>query len=369
MKARRANPMRRSEGQQEFFGRSLAELRQVIESTGEKPFRARQLYHALYAERRWRFAEMTNLPRPLRARLEATAEITPPAVRNAYRSSDGTVRYVMALADGQSIETVFMPEARRQTICISTQAGCPLNCQFCLTATLGLLRNLSPGEIVGQVLVALEANRECLRPQTNVVLMGMGEPLLNFENVMAAVRILADANGVAIPLRKITLSTAGVVPGIRRLADEEVRPKLSVSLNATTDEVRTRIMPLNKKWPIAELLAACREYPLRPWERLTFEYVLLKDVNDSLEDARRLVRLLANLRAKVNLIPWNPAPELPYDRPEDERILAFQEILTARSVPTFIRRSRGQDIMAACGQLALAESPPAERLGEQTLTG
>lgn len=341
----------------ELFGADLAVLRQYIQNKGEKPFRARQIYHALYAERRWQFERLTNLPLPLRQWLAETAEITPPRVKTAYRSADGTTRYIMVLADGQSAESVFMPETRRQTICISTQAGCPLDCQFCLTATLGLLRNLSPGEILGQVLVALEANRERLRPQTNVVLMGMGEPMLNFENVMAAVRILADPNAVSIPLRKITLSTAGVVPGIRRLAEEPVRPKLAVSLNATTDEVRTRIMPLNKKWPIAELLAACRAYPLRPWERLTFEYVLLKEVNDTPEDARRLVRLISNLRAKVNLIPWNPAPELAFEAPGEERVLAFQEILTSRDIPAFIRRSRGQDIMAACGQLALTTTP------------
>ena len=343
----------------ELFGASLAELRQVIENTGEQPFRAKQLFHSLYAEHRWKFAEMTNLPLGLRARLAAEAQLTPPQIKSQYRSSDGTVRYIMAVANGHSVETVFMPEARRQTICISTQAGCPLDCGFCLTATLGLLRNLSTGEIVGQVLVTLEGNRAQLKPQTNVVLMGMGEPMLNYENVMAAVRILADANGVSVPLRKITLSTAGVVPGIRRLAEEPIRPKLAISLNATTDEVRTHLMPLNKKWPIAELLAACREYPLRPWERLTFEYVLLKEINDTPEDARRLVRLLSNLRAKVNLIPWNPAPELPFEAPGEDRILAFQEILTGKNIPTFIRRSRGQDIMAACGQLALTEGTTA----------
>lgn len=343
----------------ELFGESLQKISQVIENIGGKPFRARQIYHALYAERRQQFDAMTNLPRTLRDRLTADAWITWPKIQSRFQSTDGTVRYVLALADDQSVETVFMPEARRQTICISTQAGCPVDCKFCMTATLGLLRNLTTGEIVGQVLVALEDNHAQLKPQTNVVLMGMGEPMLNFENVMAAVRILADPNGVGIPLRKITLSTAGVVPGIRKLAQEEVRPKLAVSLNATTDEVRTRLMPLNKKWPIAELLQACREYPLRPWERLTFEYVLMKDINDTPEDARRLVRLLSHVRAKVNLIPWNPASELPFEAPGDDRVLAFQEVLTAKNVPAFIRKSLGQDIMAACGQLAFGAGAPA----------
>ena len=343
----------------ELFGGSLQNIAQVIENIGEKSFRAKQIYHALYAERRSKFDDMTNLPRSLRERLGAEAQITWPRIESRFQSSDGTVRYILALADGQSVETVFMLETRRQTICISTQAGCPVDCKFCMTATLGLLRNLAPGEILGQVLVALEDNRVQLKPQTNVVLMGMGEPMLNFENVMTAVRILADPNGVGIPPRKITLSTAGVVPGIRKLAQEKVRPKLAVSLNATTDEVRTRLIPLNMKWPITELLQACREYPLRPWERLTFEYVLLKGVNDSPEDARRLVRLLSHLRAKVNLIPWNPASELPFEAPGDDRVLAFQEILTAKNIPAFIRKSRGQDIMAACGQLAFGAGAPA----------
>ena len=248
-----------------------------------------------------------------------------------------------------------MPEENRQTICISTQAGCAVDCHFCLTAQLGLIRNLTAEEILGQVFVALEENRAGLKPQTNVVLMGQGEPLLNYEPVMAALGILLDPNGVALSPKHVTLSTSGVVPGIERLATEKVRPKLAVSLNASTDEQRDAIMPINRKYPLGTLLDACRRYPLRPWERLTFEYVLLGGFNDSPDDARRVVRLLSTLRAKVNLIPWNPG-ELPYRPPTPECVEEFRRILTEKGLPAFVRTSRGQDIMAACGQLALIET-------------
>jgi 23S rRNA (adenine2503-C2)-methyltransferase len=267
------------------------------------------------------------------------------------------VRYVLALGEGKAanIETVFMPEENRQTICLSTQAGCAVDCRFCLTATLGLVRNLTAGEIVGQVLVALEDNRAALKPQTNIVLMGQGEPLLNYDAVTAALRILLDPNGLAISPKHATLSTSGIVPGIEGLAQEKVRPKLAISLNASSDEQRDKIMPINRKYPLEKLLDACRKYPLRPWERLTFEYVMLGGFNDSPEDARRVVRLLAHLRAKVNLIPWNPG-DLPYEKPDPARVEEFRKILVDKSVLVFVRDSRGQDVMAACGQLALAET-------------
>jgi 23S rRNA (adenine2503-C2)-methyltransferase len=291
-----------------------------------------------------------------------------PKVRRRYESADGAVRYVLALGDNKdagavrsgkpaTVETVFMPDENRQTICISTQAGCAVDCHFCLTATLGLIRNLTAGEIVGQVLVALDDHRAKLKPQTNVVLMGQGEPLLNFDAVMAAVRILLDPNGLAITPRHTTLSTSGIIPGIEKLALEKVRPKLAISLNASSNEQRDAIMPINRKYPIEKLLETCARYPLRPWEHLTFEYVLLGGFNDSPEDARRLAKLLANLRAKVNLIPWNPG-ELPYEQPNPERIEAFRQILNDKSIPAFVRYSRGQDVMAACGQLAVLESQP-----------
>jgi 23S rRNA (adenine2503-C2)-methyltransferase len=257
-----------------------------------------------------------------------------------------------------------MPSERRQTICVSTQAGCAVDCQFCLTAQLGLIRNLTAGEILAQVLLPLEEHKGDLGPQftqgptgkqTNIVLMGQGEPLLNFEPVMAALRILLDPNAIAISPKHATLSTSGIVPGIERLAGEKMRPKLAISLNASSDEQRDEIMPINRKYPLAQLLEACRKYPLRPWEHLTFEYVLLGGFNDSPEDARRVVRLLANLRAKVNLIPWNPG-DLPYQKPDERRVAEFKAVLTDRNVPAFVRDSRGQDVMAACGQLALAEA-------------
>ena len=350
----------------ELLGLTLDELRQWMESWGERPYRGNQLYHALYVERCWEFSRMTHFSHALRQRLEQDARISLPALGQRFVSQDGTIRYLLRLGDGRSVEAVWMPDGPdgldpsdfgggRQTVCLSTQAGCPVDCRFCATAQLGLLRNLTPGEIVGQVLVALENNRGALRPHTNVVFMGQGEPLLNYDATLKAVRLLADPEGINIPLRRITLSTSGILPGIRRLAEEEVRPKLAVSLNATTDEVRTALMPLNQKYPLTELLDACRAYPLRPWERLTFEYVLLRGVNDFAEDARRLVRLLAGIRAKVNLIPWNPAPELPFQRPEEARVANFQQLLRDGGVLAFLRRSRGLDVSAACGQLSLRE--------------
>jgi 23S rRNA (adenine2503-C2)-methyltransferase len=231
-----------------------------------------------------------------------------------------------------------------------------VDCHFCLTAQLGLIRNLTAGEIVGQALVALAEHGEAaLAPRTNVVLMGQGEPLLNYEPVMAAVRIMLDAEGMAISPRHVTLSTSGIVPGIERLAAETVRPKLAISLNASNDEQRDAVMPINRKYPLAQLLDACQRYPLRTWESLTFEYVLLGGVNDAPEDARRVARLVANLRAKVNLIPWNPGA-LPYRSPGAARVEEFRRALVDKGVPTFVRFSRGQDVFAACGQLALVET-------------
>jgi 23S rRNA (adenine2503-C2)-methyltransferase len=347
------------------LGKSAEELRAWLESLGEPGYRGAQLYHALYAERRFDFAAITNLPAALRERLAREAAIELPKVVRRYESTDGTVRYVLRLAGPApaNIETVFMPEENRQTICISTQAGCAVDCRFCLTATLGLVRNLTAGEIVGQVLVALEDKRTALKApfalaqdkQTNIVLMGQGEPLLNYDAVMSALRILLDPNAVAISPKHATLSTSGIVPGIERLAQERVRPKLAISLNASSNEQRDQIMPINRRYPLEKLLDACRKYPLRPWEWMTFEYVLLGGFNDSSDDARRVVRLLANLRAKVNLIPWNPG-ELPYEKPNGARIEEFRRIITDKGMRAFVRYSRGQDVMAACGQLALLES-------------
>jgi len=348
----------------ELLGKSAEELREFAVSVGEKPFRGAQLYHALYAERRFEFSAMTNMPAVLRERLAEVARITPPRIARRFASVDGSIRYLLSIGgpigDGArnpvQIEAVFMPRDGRQTICISTQAGCAVDCHFCLTAQLGLIRNLLPGEIVGEVLVALEENRQHLAPQTNVVLMGQGEPLLNYDATMAAVRILLDPKGVALAPRHVTLSTSGIVPGIERLGQEKIRPSLAISLNASSDEQRDALMPINRKYPLRVLLDACERYPLRPREYFTFEYVLLGGVNDTVEDARRVVRLIARIRAKVNLIPWNPG-NLPYRAPAAESIEEFQRILVHKGVPTFVRYSRGQDVFAACGQLALMQSP------------
>jgi 23S rRNA (adenine2503-C2)-methyltransferase len=347
----------------ELLGRSKEELRDFCVALGEPAFRGAQIYHALYAERKFVVAQITNLPAALRERLTKEARVTLPEVKQRFASADGSVRYLYALPVGEgrentqpaSVEAVFMPSEGRQTICISTQAGCAVDCHFCLTAQLGLIRNLTAGEIVAQVLLPLEEHKAQLEPQTNIVLMGQGEPLLNFEPVMAAVRILLDPGGMGISPKHVTLSTSGIVPGIERLAQEKVRPKLAISLNASDDEQRDELMPINKKYPLSMLMEACKNYPLRTWEHLTFEYVMLGGLNDAADDARRVVRLLAPLKSvKVNLIPWNPG-ELPYHESSPERIEEFRRILVDRGVPAFVRYSRGRDVMAACGQLALLQ--------------
>jgi 23S rRNA (adenine2503-C2)-methyltransferase len=361
----------------ELLGKSKNELRDFCASLGEPVYRGGQIYHALYAERKSSVREISNLPAALRERLAAETTITLPTVRQTYASQDGSLRYLLGLSDPEgdarsksgpaSVEAVFMPSAGRQTICISTQAGCAVDCQFCLTAQLGLIRNLTAAEILAQVLIPLEQHKSQLAPQTNLVLMGQGEPLLNFDAVMAALRIILDPEGIALSPKHVTLSTSGIVPGIERLAQEKIRPKLAISLNASNDEQRNAIMPINRKYPLPVLLEACRNYPLRPWEHLTFEYVMLGGVNDSPEDARRVVRLLANLKSvKVNLIPWNPG-ELPYRESSPESIEEFRKILVDRGVPAFVRYSRGRDVMAACGQLALLNIAPANaNLAAQT---
>ena len=347
----------------ELLGKSKDELREICVALGEPAFRGAQIYHALYSERKFAVAQITNLPAALRERLSKEARITLPEVKQRFGSTDGSVRYLFGLPQGEAretaspafVEAVFIPSEGRQTICVSTQAGCAVDCHFCLTAQLGLIRNLTAGEILAQVLLPLEELKAQLAPQTNIVLMGQGEPLLNFEPVMAAVRIMLDPEGLGISPKHVTLSTSGIVPGIERLAQEKARPRLAISLNASNDEQRDALMPINKKYPLSALMNACKEYPLRTWEHLTFEYVMLGGINDAAEDARRVVRLLAPLKSvKVNLIPWNPG-ELPYRESSPERIEEFRQILVDRGVPAFVRYSRGRDVMAACGQLALLQ--------------
>ena len=268
-----------------------------------------------------------------------------------YSSVDGTQRYLLELEDRRTVETVLMPEEGRDTVCISSQVGCPVNCQFCLTALLGLERNLTAGEIVGQVLFVMRAHQlSTPLDRLNIVMMGMGEPLLNLGNVIKATRLLTDPEGIGLSQKRITLSTAGIVPKIAELASEPVRPKLAISLNASSEEQRRELMPITRKYTLKDLLAAAKAFPLRPWEKLTFEYVLLKGVNDTDADARRVVKLLSNLNAKVNLIALNPGPGVPFETPDPERVHAFQAIVR-RSMPCFVRKPRGRDIFAACGQL------------------
>lgn len=419
----------------ELLGKSREELREWLAGIGEPAYRGDQIYRALYQERNFEIAKMTVLPAELRERLAGEATITLPVVRQRYFSTDGSVRYLFGLGEKSeeklatesqssqretekqigsrmskpaSVEAVWMPSEKRQTICISTQAGCAVDCQFCMTAQLGLIRNLTAGEIVGQILVALQENEEKERgnagtqrtqrsgekneeekrgagedagatkkekkdagletgvprdkKQTNVVLMGQGEPLLNYESVMAAMRIVLDKTAIGLAPKHVTLSTSGIVPGIEKLAKEAVRPKLAISLNASNDEQRDLLMPINKKYPLKELLTACKKFPTGSREYITFEYVLLGGVNDTAEDARRVARLMSGLgRVKVNLIPWNPGA-LPYKEPTEDVVAEFHRILLEKGVPAFTRYSRGRDVMAACGQLALGEMSSGSQL-------
>jgi 23S rRNA (adenine2503-C2)-methyltransferase len=327
-----------------LVGLETPDLVRIVTALGEPAYRARQIYEGIYRGRAASLDQIRGLPGKLRQALVQDFEVGLPAIEREFRSADGTVRYLLRLADGQTIETVWMPEEGRDTVCISTQVGCPVDCRFCFTALLGLTRNLTAGEIVGQVLLMQRDRR------LNVVLMGMGEPLLNLPNVIQATRLLTDPEGLGLSPRRITLSTAGVTPKIAELGREPVRPKLAVSLNASTEEMRERLMPITRKYKLGELLEACRRFPLRPWEKLSFEYVLLGGVNDTDADARRVVRLLAHLNCMVNLIAFNPGPGINFQTPGADRVLAFQQIVR-RSLPCFIRKPRGRDIYAACGQL------------------
>ena len=332
----------------------------------EQPaFRARQVYDAVYRQKVGELVQITSLPVSLRNEMASRLAVGLPKAAAEYQSTDGTRRYLLELEDRRTVETVLMPEEGRDTICISSQVGCPVNCQFCLTALMGLERNLTAGEIVGQVLFVMRAHDISTGPERgasdrlNIVMMGMGEPLLNLPNVIKATRILTDPAGTGLSPKRITLSTAGIVPKMAELGLEPVRPKLAISLNASNEEQRRELMPITRKYSLKDLLAACKAYPLRPWEKLTFEYVLLKGVNDSDADARRVVKLLAHLNAKVNLIALNPGPGIDFETPAPERVPAFQAIVR-RAMPCFVRKPRGRDIFAACGQLKRQE-PAASR--------
>jgi 23S rRNA (adenine2503-C2)-methyltransferase len=343
-----------------LLGLETEQIRALLPAD-EPAFRARQVYEALYHHRASSFDDLTTLARPLRQELARRCHFGYPEAVSVYQSADGTKRYLLQLSDGKTVETVFMPEQARDTLCISTQVGCPVDCQFCLTAKMGLERNLTAGEIVGQVLyVARDNNLWADSKRINIVMMGQGEPLLNLPQVLKAARILTDAKGLGLSPRRITVSTAGIIPRIAEFAQapDAQRPRLAISLNASTEEQRCALMPITRKWHLRDLLEACRNYPLRPWENLSFEYVLLKGVNDSDADARRVARLLANINCKLNLIALNPGPGIPFSTPDPARVAAFQAIVR-KSVPCFVRRPRGLDIYAACGQLKRMESSPA----------
>ena len=342
-----------------LVGLSRPELVTFIKQIRQPEYRARQIFAALHHRRLRSFEEMSDLPKVLRKSLNETATASTLTVESRYVSADGTRRFLMKTHDNFPVETVFIPEERRDTICFSSQSGCPLQCTFCLTAQLGLLRSLTTGEIVEQIIIALnEAYGVGTKPPrgTNLVGMGAGEPFLNFDSLMKALRIMADPQGLFIVPNRVTISTAGVVPRIRQLAGIPDRPHLAISLAAPTDELRNDLMPINKKWPLDPLLDACKDFEktLKPGERFTFEYVMLEGINDSDEQARQLANLINrhDVRAKVNLIPHNPADPLPYSPSPPERVERFRSILESKGIDTFVRKPRGRDIFAACGQLA-----------------
>ena len=356
-----------------LLGLDIGELTNLALGSGQPAYRGQQLFDAVYRQKIERLDQVSTLPLGYRARLaEEGWRVGLPAIARKFVSSDDTVRYLVELADGEAVETVWMPEGdggesgdgseagdeieggaaawRRATICVSSQVGCAVGCKFCFTALLGVKRNLEAGEIVGQIAAVLrDQGVEPPLQRVNIVFMGMGEPFLNYENFMKSVRLLVE--GVGIPESRMTVSTAGIVPRIRDFGQEALRPKLAISLNGSNDALRSEVMPLNRKWNLGELMQAAREFPLRARERLTFEYVLLAGVNDAPEQAREVVELVRGIKAKINLIALNPGTELPYRTPEQERVFAFQRVLVAAGIPTFVRRPRGRDIFAACGQL------------------
>lgn len=334
-----------------LLGLDQSELTSLAESFGEKPFRGRQLYVQLYRRRASSIDAMTDLSKDFRETLRRAWSIDLPRVRRRNDSSDGTVKFLFELDDGEYVESVYIPEEGRDTLCISSQVGCAVGCTFCMTAQMGFRRNLRAGEIVGQVLKVVDEGT-LSASGFNIVFMGMGEPLYNYRNVMKAFRLLTDPEGIDLSYRKITVSTSGVVPVLEKMAEEPLLPNLAISLNASTERTRSRVMPINRKWSMDQLLTALRKFPLEPRRRITIEYVLLADETDRREDALRLVELLRGLRVKVNLIPYNPNPGLPHRRPDPQRVADFLDVLTAHHLAAFVRKTRGDDVAAACGQLA-----------------
>jgi 23S rRNA (adenine2503-C2)-methyltransferase len=346
----------RADGRRNLVGLTRDEIAAAMGELGEKPFRAAQLWRWIYVRGATSFEGMTDISKTLRARLEEKFYVFRPAISRHQKSIDGTQKWLLRMEDGAEIECVHIPETDRGTLCVSSQVGCTLTCKFCHTGTQRLVRNLEAGEIVAQLLSARDALGEWPPPEqgrklTNIVLMGMGEPLFNYDNVARALTIARDPEGFGLSRRKITLSTSGVVPMIRRCG-AETGVMLAISLHAVTDALRDHLVPINKKWPIAELMAACRDYPgLSNARRITFEYVMLKGVNDSLADAKALVRLIDGIPAKVNLIPFNPWPGSPYECSSWDQIEKFSDVVAEAGYTIPVRRPRGRDILAACGQL------------------
>jgi 23S rRNA (adenine2503-C2)-methyltransferase len=344
----------------------IEELETALVARGNEPFRARQIYRWIYGRGVYEFEEMTDLSQALRGTLAAELRITTPRVSRRDVSADGTTKFLLTLEDGLDIESVFIPDTPSNTFCISTQVGCAMKCGFCLTGKMGLVRNLTAGEIAGQVRV-LAAETGLRDKRFNIVLMGMGEPLHNYDETMKALRMLVSPHGLAISPRRITLSTVGVVPGLERLAHEPLMPNLAISLHATTEDQRDFLVPVNRKYSLEDILEACRRFPLKHRSRITFEYVMLRGINTSEQDARRLVKLMHSIRCKINLIPLNEAPGIPFERPTDAEIDAFASILADHHLTVSVRKSRGRDIRAACGQLIVegTRRSPAQALADR----
>jgi 23S rRNA (adenine2503-C2)-methyltransferase len=347
----------------------LGEVETLLETLGAPRFHGRQIYRWLHKRGVTDVGQMTDLARPLRTTLAERTRVTTPRIARKDISADGTIKYLLELADAARIEAVFIPDTPAQTFCISSQVGCAMQCAFCLTGKMGLARHLSAGEIAAQVRV-LAHDTGLADRAFNIVVMGMGEPLHNYDATMKALRMVGTPEGLGVPARRITLSTVGLVPAIERLAAEPFMPNLAISLHATTSEQRDRLVPINRKYDLDALLAVCRRFPLKRRARITFEYVLLAGVNDTPADARRLGALLGDMRAKVNLLPLNAAPGIPFDRPSDDRVNAFGAILAERGVTVSVRKSRGRDIRAACGQLIVEGDvkSPAQRAAARMLS-
>ena len=352
----------------DLAGLELRELEEFVQSLGHKKFHARQIYRWIWKRGVTDFNEMTNLSRELRTALAERAVVSLPDVVQHDVSEDGTQKFVLRLADGRLIESVFIPDTPKQTFCVSTQVGCAMGCAFCLTGKMGLIRHLTAAEIAGQVRL-LAKSTDLLDKSFNIVLMGMGEPLQNYDATMKSLRMLNEKEGLDMHPRRVTLSTVGLVPMMDRLAQEDLMPNLAVSLHAATEETRRSIVPPTKKYSLQDIIEACKRFPVSKRRRIMFEYVMLKGVNDSDADARKLVKVLSGVKAKVNLLPLNEAAGIPFERPSDERVNTFAKILAGKGLMVSVRKSRGRDIRAACGQLIVegqsAKKSPGQRLAAE----